>query len=204
MGLAQQAPLDNLIKGVIKKLAVVVRAVACNIPLMVVVPWRNILMRNSMRNKYMILNAFLSNLAERTAVKRNVAKDTIALIDEGIVHRAYSLFVLPRELVNISEVISYVRSIELPDLLVYIRSAIPQCLDGISRRGVPLRMKRMTGSEALSMLVKGKFVLDTIVEELKRLPCSQPYVLELDGDNLCEGKEKLVSWIDEHLSLIKT
>lgn len=203
MGLEQQAPLDKLIKGVIKKLAVVVRAVACNMPLMVVVPWRNILVCNSIHNKYVILNAFLSNLAERTAVKRNVAKNAIALIDEGIVHRAYSLFVLPKELVHVSELISYVRSIELPDLLVYLRSTIPRCLDGLARRGVPSRMERMSESEALSMLVKGKFVLDTIVKELKRLPRSQPYVLEVDGNNLCEAKGQLVNWIDERLSLIQ-
>ena len=203
MGLEQQIPSNNFRKGIIKKLAVILRAIACNMPVMLVVPWRNVLVGHSIRDRYMILNALLSNLAEQEAVTSYVPKDTIALIDEGMVHRAYSLFVLPGGSVNISEVMSYIRAIELPDLLVYVRSNIPDCLDGIVRRGVPARMKRMGVSEALSLLGKGEFLLDTMVEELKCLPSSEERVLEVDGDNLCQAKEKLVNWIDEHSRLIK-
>ena len=198
MGLEENVASWASIMGMIRKLGVVLRAVCCNFPLVTRVPWGKIFSQNSIWTLYIILNAFLSNLAEREAVKCCVPRNTIALLDEGTVHRAYSLFVMPGYAIHGSRVISYVQALKLPDLLVYIRSGTSRCLDGMSRRGFPLRMKGMTRSEVLSLLSKGEVVLNTLAENLKRQPCSETYVLEVDGENLCEARKRVIRWIEDH------
>lgn len=76
---------------IFRKSIVCLSSAITNFHLMLLVPWRNILAGQSFRNKWLCLNSFMTNLAEREAVENLVPNNTIALIDEGVFHRAYSL-----------------------------------------------------------------------------------------------------------------
>jgi len=204
IGLNQQSSYGSRMRAVVKKATILVRAATRNLSLMAVVPWRLILMRQSFRHQLVILDSFFSNLAEFEAADRLVPNNTIVLLDEGMVHRAVSLFVVQENSINLPGVIAYGRAIRLPDFLVYVRSTIPISLRRIIKRGVPLRMEKMDEPKILAMLVREKIVLDTLIENVRSWPSAKLDVIELNGENMAEAKQKLLDCFDRHLPPIKS
>ena len=196
LGLIHTGNRYKRVGGIIKKFSGVARAALSNIPALGAIPWCDILMYTSFRHKKIILGAFATNLAEREVLKREVKRNTIALLDEGIVHRIYSLFVFPQISVNMTSVFKYLRAVDLPDLLVYVRSSIPSCMERMIKRGLPLRLENMQKSEILSMMAKGEETLDTVVEKIQSIFFSKVDVLELDGGNIPDGTKKILNWLD--------
>ena len=122
----------------------------------------------------------MTNLAEREAAENLVPHNTIALMDEGIFHRSYSLFVTPEKYLDIKGILLYGRAVKLPDLLIYLKSPVPACLDRICRRELPVRMRGLKRSVALKMMIKGETALNVLIkyflwDEYCHFPIPKPY-----------------------------
>ena len=184
---------------IFRKLIVCLKTVHTNFHVMPFVPWRNILAGQSFQNKWLCLNSFMTNLAEREAAEKLVPHNTVALMDEGIFHRAYSLFVTPEKYLDIKGILLYGRAVKLPDLLIYLKSPVPVCFDRILKRGLPIRMRGLNNSIALKMMFKGEKTLDTLVEGLRQRQLNNVNVLEIDCQDPVEAKNKLFDCIENFL-----
>ena len=169
-----------------------------NIRLFSVIPWGQIIMGNSVRNQIVILSAFFKNLVERESINCLAQNNTIVLMDEGLFHRAYSLFVPTRKSFDLAKVINYGRTIGLPQLLVYLKPSVLVTLHRMQERGMPIRMKRLKIPQIISMLVRGEAVLDTLIETAIHKTSSKFDVIELNGDDIEESKQKILDWFDVH------
>jgi len=148
----KQLPFSGRMLFIFRKSIVCLRSALINFQLMSLVPWHNILTEQSFQNKCLCLNSFMTNLSEREAAESLVSNNTVALMDEGTFHRAYSLFVSPEKYLDIKGLLLYGRAVKLPDLLIYLKSPVPVCFDRIRSRGLPLRMRGLKNSVALKMI----------------------------------------------------
>ncbi|MBW1999945.1 MAG: hypothetical protein JRJ29_18540 [Deltaproteobacteria bacterium] len=190
--------------GVTRKAAALLKPALANIELIRMIPWVDVLRGRSFLHQKMVVNSFLSNLAELEVAKRVVLNGTVALLDEGIVHRAYGLFVSSQESINSKAIRDYARIVDLPDLLVYIRLSCAISLDRVLERGVPLRMVGLKNAEILRMLSNGKMLLDTLINLIRSRASPQCHVLELDGEVMHAAKQDLITWLDDHLPTPKS
>ena len=158
-------------------------------------------MGQSFHNKWLCLNSLMSNLAEHEAAKKIAFYNTIALIDEGLFHRAYSLFVTPEKHLDIKKILLYGRAVNLPDLLIYLKTPVPVCLDRIRRRGLPIRMRGLKDSVALKMMFKGEKALNTLIEDLKQRKLDTVSVIEFECQDISEANRKILNCIENLLSV---
>ena len=163
------------------------------------VPWRHMLAGQSFKNKWLCLNSFMTNLAERDAAENLVPNNTVALMDEGVFHRAYSLFIAPEKYLDTKGILLYGKAVKLPDLLIYLKLPVPVCFDRICIRGLPLRMRGLNNSVALKMMFKGEKALDMLVEDLSQRQLNNVNVLALDCRDPAQAKNELFNWIENYL-----
>ena len=202
--LRERASSPQRILGVTRKAAALLKPAFVNFQLISVIPWLDVLRGRPFRHQKMVVNSFMSNLAELEAAKRVVLNGSVALLDEGIVHRAYGLFVSPQKSINSKAVKGYARIVDLPDLLVYIRLNRTISLNRILERGVPLRMVGLKKAEILRMLSHGEILLDTLINSIRNRVFPICNVLELDGEVMHTAKQNLMNWIDDHLPTLKS
>ena len=199
IGRNQKLSFSERMLFIFRKLIVCLKTVRTNFHLMSFVPWRHILAEQSFQNKWLCLSSFMTNLAEREAAENLVPHNTIALMDEGIFHRSYSLFVTPEKYLDIKGILLYGRAVKLPDLLIYLKSPVPACLDRICRRELPVRMRGLKRSVALKMMIKGETALNVLIKDLRQRQLNNINVLELDCQDPVEAKNKLFDWIENFL-----
>ncbi len=199
MGLQRKVSRSKRVLAVIEKSAELVKAAVKNIELICAISWGEVLRNNSPSNIPLIINSFLSNLAEMGLAKKVSSRGTTALLDEGVVHRAYSLLNFPNKAVNLKSIERYARTVELPDVLVYIRLNKKICLERILKRGVPLRMAKLHKSEMIEMLANGELLLDTLIEAITGCRVSGCSVLEIDTETFPSEKHAILKFLFEHL-----
>lgn len=199
LGLRERATSPQRILSVTRKAAALLKPALVNFQLIRVIPWLEVLKGRPFLHQKMVVNSFLSNLAELEAAKRVVSNGAVALLDEGIVHRAYGLFVLPQKSINSRAVKDYGRIVDLPDLLVYIRLKRAVSLNRMLDRGVPLRMVGLKNAESLRMLGNGEVLLDTLINSIRKRVSPECHVLDLDGEVMHSAKQNLMNWLEDHL-----
>lgn len=199
MGLRQPTSSAQRGLAVTRKTALLIMTGLANIRLISMVPWFDVLAGRPLRHQKMVLNSFMSNLAELEVAKRLRGKSTVALLDEGIVHRAYGLFVSPEKPINSKTVERYARTVNLPDILVYVQLNRFISLKRMLRRGVPLRMTELENSKVLRMLAHGEVLLDVLVKAIHNRTASTCRIVELDGAVMDTARKELLNWLDNHL-----
>lgn len=204
VGLTDQHSGGSRLRAIHNKILVTLKSVMVNIRIFSVIPWGQIIMGNSVRNQIVILGAFIKNLVERESINCLAKNNTIVLMDEGLFHRAYSLFVPTRKSFDLAKVINYGRTIRLPQLLVYLRPSILVALHRMQDRGIPIRMRRLKTSEIISMLVRGEAILDTLIETAMHKTSSKFDVIELIDQDIESSKQKILDWFDVHFPAINT
>jgi thymidylate kinase len=197
-GLIDQHSGGNRLTAILNNIIITVKCIMMNIRIFSVIPWWQLVMGNSIRDQIVILTAFFKNLVERDAINYVAQNNTIVLMDEGLFHRAYSLFVPTRNSLNLFKVINYGRTIWLPHLLIYLKPSILTSLHRMQKRGVPIRMKRLKAREIVSMLVRGEAVLDILVETAIHKPSAKFDVIILNGEDVEGSKQKILDWFDVH------
>ena len=103
-------------------------------------------------------------------------------MDEGIVHRAYSLFVSLNKDINHKALERYVLMVNLPDLLVFVKINVKQALQRIMARGVPQRMTYLSYNQSERMLAQGELVLETLIQLIRQRRPNQCDIMEVDGE----------------------
>jgi len=197
-GLIDQHSGGSLLTAILNKIIITVKSIMMNIRIFSFIPWRQFIMGNSIRDQIVILRAFFKNIVERDAISCVAQNNTIVLMDEGLFHRAYSLFVPTKKSFSLFKVISYGLNIKLPNLLVYLRPSILASLHRMQKRGFPIRMKRLEAREIVSMLVRGEAVLDILVETAIHKSSAKFDVIILNGEDVEGSKQKVLDWFDVH------
>ena len=182
-----------------RKLIICLKSSFANSNLIFHLPWLDLLAGQSFKNKWRCLNSFLTNLAEYEAAKNLESHNTIALMDEGIFHRAYNIFVMPEKCLNNRRLLLYGKAVNMPDLLIYLKAPVSVCFGRISRRGLPIRMQGLNHSIALEMMLNGEKALNSLIEDLKQRKLKTVKVIEIECQDLSEANRKLLNCIEKLL-----
>ena len=180
-----------------RKAATIVKPAINNIHFILSVPWIQALSGLSFKYKKLIAKSFLINLAESEFAKLTRKEKVVALMDEGIVHRAYSLFVSLNNEINYKALERYAFMVNLPDLLVYVKLNVKRALQRITARGVPLRMTDLSYSQSERMLVKGELLLETLIQFIRQRRSNSCVIMEVDGELIDKSVQSISDWITE-------
>ena len=178
-----------------RKVATLVKPAINNIHTILSVPWIQVFSGLSFQYKKLIAKSFLINLAESECAKLTRKEKVVALMDEGIVHRAYSLFVSLNKDINHKALERYVLMVNLPDLLVFVKINVKQALQRIMARGVPLRMTDLSSSQSERMLTQGELFLETLIQLIRQRRSNSCHIMEVDGELIDKSVMSISDWI---------
>ena len=182
---------------VTKKTATLVKAAINNIQIILSIPWIQVFSGLSFKYKKLIAKSFLVNLAESEFAKLASKGGCVALMDEGIVHRAYTLFVSLNKDINHKALERYALMVNLPDLLVFVKINVKQALQRIMARGVPLRMTDLSYSQSEHMLAQGELLLETLIQLIRQRRSDSCKIMEVDGKLIDKNVISISDWITD-------
>lgn len=155
------------------------------------VPWAHIVAMGG-EHRGLISKSILVNIAEHSAVARRPGRE-IAVFDEGLVQRAYSIFVYRRPSMNVVTMMHrYIDSLKLPELLIHIKAPVSLALERICKRGVPHRMAGMSRDQMEAMLMRGDRLIEMVVDYVK----TSARVLDVDAGEDDSSVRSIVASID--------
>lgn len=189
--------------SITRKAATLVKPAINNIHFVLSVPWIQALSGLTFKYKKLIARSFLVNLAESEFAKLTRKESVIALMDEGIVHRAYSLFVTLNHEINHKALERYITMVNLPDLLVYVKLNVKRALQRIMARGVPSRMTGLSYIQSEHMLVKGEQLLETLIQFIRQRRSNSCVIMEVDGELKDKSVKSISDWITEVAELYR-
>jgi len=184
---------------VTKKTATLVKPAINNIQIILSIPWIHIFSGLSFKYKKLIAKSFLVNLAESEFAKLASKEGCVVLLDEGIVHRAYSLFVSLNKEINHKALKCYALMVNLPDLLVFVKINVKQALQRIMARGVPLRMTDLSYNQSERMLVQGELLLETLIQLIRQRRSNPCEIMEVDGELIDKSVISISDWITNYV-----
>ena len=201
--LQQQTNKSRRFLSVTRKATTLVKPAINNIHFVLSVPWIQALSGLTFKYKKLIARSFLVNLAESEFAKLTRKESVIALMDEGIVHRAYSLFVTLDHEINHKALERYITMVNLPDLLVYVKLNVKRALQRIMARGVPSRMTGLSYIQSEHMLVKGEQLLETLIQFIRQRRPNSCVIMEVDGELKDKSFKSISDWITEVAELYR-
>ena len=128
-------------------------------------------------------------------------RETIGLIDEGLLQRGFLLFTGTVNAAPTKEMSRYVRAMPAPDLVVHLRldPADVQSRLGGRQRFLPPRYARLATNELPLALSAGSKVLDEMLEQLNAR-IERPLLLTLDAHTSPAEAVALVTACTEKLA----
>jgi hypothetical protein len=175
------------------------KTVAMNVPLILqsTLSWRKTLSVFSLGYKLFVLKCFLMTVHEREVLRR-LQHSGVALVDEGALQRAYTIFFHFGALPDTPKLATYVSRIWPPDILVYLKISAASALARLQSRELPVRMQQMSAEQKAVMLKDGEKFLERLVDMAKGRPEST--VLEFDGEDIVGATMKLQRFLEQQLA----
>lgn len=199
LGLQQQFNKSRRSLTVTRKAATLVKPAINNIHIILSVPWIQVFRGLPFKYKKLIAKSFLFNLAESEFAKLARKEGVVALLDEGIVHRAYSLFVSLNKDINHKALERYALMVNLPDLLVFVKLNVKRALQRIMARGTPLRMTGLSYSQSGRMLAQGELLLETLIQLIRQRRSNPCEIMEVDGRLIDKSVLSISDWITDRV-----
>jgi len=164
--LKRSLPHNKLIKYCLISLKTIF-AFAANFIFVISLPW-SIFLRINKVERRVIFTSLILNILQRDYIEK-FSKGAIILFDEGIIHRAYSIFIHRNLQIKNSFIRKYANTVKLPTLLFYLRGDYLECFRRLkNKEALPERLRGVPDDEIMRILAKAQEFLDVYVGCLKK------------------------------------
>ena len=144
-----------------------------------------------LRHRYWVLRWFLKTCGLYRFLCRHLAANEAAIFDEGLVHRAVTLFASDQEPPSSRAVECYVRRLPRSDLLIAVNAPPSLCVERLEGRKLPRRLQDL-GAEAIWSFVQHQAdAVAGAVAEAQR--CGWPLLIVDNTVSLAQVREQL--WV---------
>lgn len=141
---------------------------------------------------------FLTSLGNRWKAHLTLVGQEVALIDEGVSHRMFNVFVHDGGKIDLAAVRRYARVQPLPDVLIYL-TLPPETamLRALTRsKKMPPRFRSLNHRELNSMFVNAAQALDVLVHEIQTTASRPVKILVIPSEDLTTARRELSAHLD--------
>lgn len=143
----------------------------------------------SLRHKLFACRALVTSLQAR---RLGTTGDGVLVLDEGVIQRAFMLFVDARKGADVDTACRYVRAAPMPDVLVYLRVQAETAAarqrarlddhETLPTVGLPSRLLTLESAQLSATMAEGQRLLDATVETVRRHR-SAVRIVEIDAND---------------------
>jgi thymidylate kinase len=116
------------------------------------------------RERRSILRWFFRDASYHQFFRKRLRPDEVLILDEGLVHRATSLYTSVSEGPDPLEVVNYVKLLPRPDLVIGVQTSPDICAARVSSRG---SNRRYLGKDLVPFLVNSAKVVEIALQGIK-------------------------------------
>ena len=148
--------------------------------------WYLLMSRRSVHDKVFAARLFFVALGNYWRVRTHTLADQIVLFDEGVVHRAFTVFVDGRREIDLAAIRRYAHMIPLPDVLVYLKVSPDVALERTHARprGLSRRFQGLSPGQECGVMADSAHMLDVLVDGIQDLVRSTVTIIVIDTNDL--------------------
>ena len=128
------------------------------------------------KDKKVILGWFFRDASYYEFYQERLRPEELLLLEEGIVHRATSLYASPVERLDPNQIRRYISALPRPDLIIWIHTSLDTSVERVISRG---EQRRYLGKDLRPFIASSAEIIELAMQTVKGVGCD---IIQINND----------------------